>query len=147
MPEAQERSIEYIPFRSPVRVLGDSDKLKPVFINLIRNACEAVTPGETIRWSVTNRSMEQICLSVHNSGTPIPADVLPRLTQPFYSTKPEGTGLGLAIVKRIVEAHNGKLLIESSETEEPSAFSYRFNQIEISPTTGSLQYHSAILFS
>ena len=48
---------------------------------------------------------------------PIPAEVLPRLTQPFYSTKAEGTGLGLAIVKRIVDAHNGELLIESSDVE------------------------------
>jgi signal transduction histidine kinase len=115
MPEAQERSIEYIPFHSSVQILGDRDKLKQVFINLIRNACEAVAPGNTIRWSATDSSKEQICISVQNGGAPIPADVLPRLTQPFYSTKAEGTGLGLAIVKRIVEAHSGELLIESSE--------------------------------
>jgi len=117
MPEAQGRSIEYSPFHSSVQVLGDRDKLKQVFINLIRNACEAVSPGETIRWSVTDSSKEQICISVQNGGTAIPVDVLPRLTQPFYSTKAEGTGLGLAIVKRIVEVHGGELLIESSERE------------------------------
>jgi signal transduction histidine kinase len=115
MPEAQERSIEYVPFDSAVVVLGDPDKLKQVFINLIRNACEAVALGETIRWLVTEAPIQQICISVHNGGPPIPADILPQLTQPFYSTKAEGTGLGLAIVKRIVEAHSGKLLIESSE--------------------------------
>lgn len=115
MPEAQGRSIEYLPLHSPVQILGDPDKLKQVFINLIRNACEAVEAGETIQWSVMESSMEQICISVQNDGTPIPADVLPQLTQPFYSTKAEGTGLGLAIVKRIVEAHSGELLIESSE--------------------------------
>ena len=115
MPQAQGRSIEYHPFPSPVLILGDLDKLKQVFINLIRNACEAIKPGEIVRWSVMESPMEQIYISVQNGGTPIPADVLPRLTQPFYSTKAEGTGLGLAIVKRIVEAHNGGLLIESSE--------------------------------
>ncbi|WP_322743566.1 HAMP domain-containing sensor histidine kinase [Vasconcelosia minhoensis] len=54
-------------------------------------------------------------ISVQNGGAPIPADVLPQLTQPFYTTKAAGTGMGLAIVKRIVEAHSGELLIESAE--------------------------------
>jgi signal transduction histidine kinase len=115
MPQAQERLIEYHPLSSPVLIMGDLDKLKQVFINLIRNACEAIEPGETIRWWVSDSSMEQICISVQNGGLPIPANVLHQLPQPFYSTKAEGTGLGLAIVKRIVEAHNGELLIESSE--------------------------------
>lgn len=115
MPEAQGRSIEYIPLQTSVWILGDADKLKQVFINLIRNACEAVEPGEMVRWSVENAPMQQVCISVQNRGTPIPADVLAQLTQPFYSTKAEGTGLGLAIVKRIIEAHSGELLIESSE--------------------------------
>jgi len=117
MPEAQGRLIEYLPLNSPALILGDPDKLKQVFINLIRNACEAVEPGETIQWSVTESLMEQICISIRNGGAPIPVDVLPRLTQPFYSTKAEGTGLGLAIVKRIVEAHGGELLIESSDSQ------------------------------
>nr|WP_281261379.1 ATP-binding protein [Chamaesiphon polymorphus] len=54
-------------------------------------------------------------MSIQNGGTPIPADILPQLTKPFFTTKASGTGLGLAIVKRIVEAHNGELGIESSE--------------------------------
>lgn len=115
MPEAQGRSIEYLPLHSPILILADSDKLKQVFINLIRNACEAVGVGEIVRWSATQISVEQVCISVHNGGTPISADVLPQLTLPFYSTKAEGTGLGLAIVKRILEAHGGELLIESSD--------------------------------
>jgi signal transduction histidine kinase len=117
MPEAQGRLIEYHPLPSPVRVLGDSDKLKQVFINLIRNACEAVEAEETIRWSVIESSTESICISVQNGGIPIPTDAMSRLTQPFYSTKATGTGLGLAIVKRIVEAHRGELLIESSQVK------------------------------
>ena len=115
MPEARERSIEYLSLGSPAYILGDPDKLKQVFINLVRNACEAIVPGETVRWSVTAGSAEQLWISVQNGGPIIPAEVLPRLTQPFYSTKSAGTGLGLAIVKRIVEAHGGELLIESSQ--------------------------------
>jgi hypothetical protein len=130
MPEAEGRLIEYVPCPSPVLIQGDSDKLKQVFINLIRNACEAVASGEIVRWSVTSEQVAQnaysgqVYIAVQNRGTPIPADVLPQLTQPFYSTKSEGTGLGLAIVKRIVEAHNGELRIESSE-DEGTTFSIR----------------------
>jgi signal transduction histidine kinase len=50
-----------------------------------------------------------IAISVHNEGEPIPAGVRARMTQPFFSTKPNGTGLGLAIVRRLVEQHGGEL--------------------------------------
>jgi signal transduction histidine kinase len=117
MPEAQDRFIEYFSPQSSAVVLGDIDKLKQVMINLVRNACEAVEPGETIRCSIAEGKMQQIYISVHNSGVPIAQEALSQLTQPFYSTKSEGTGLGLAIVKRIVEAHSGELLIRSSERD------------------------------
>lgn len=117
MPEAQGRWIEYVPAQYPVWILGDANKLKQVFINLIRNACEAVEPGEIVHWAVTDAAVDHVCVSIQNGGAPIPVEVLPRLTQPFYSTKAEGTGLGLAIVKRIVEAHGGVLLIESSQQD------------------------------
>jgi signal transduction histidine kinase len=113
MPEAQGRSIELTSLCSGVSILGDCNKLKQVFINIVRNACEAVSPGEVISWQV-RKSLTKLCISVHNGGEPIPTHILPQLTQPFYSTKSEGTGLGLAIVKRIVEAHCGELIIESS---------------------------------
>jgi len=113
MPEAQGRTIEFTSFCSGVIVKGDRNKLKQVFINIVRNACEAVSPGEVIFWQVQSDTTT-LCISVHNGGNPIPTNILPQLTQPFYSTKSEGTGLGLAIVKRIVEAHCGELIIESS---------------------------------
>jgi hypothetical protein len=110
--EVQERQIEFVP-TSAVKIQGDRDKLKQVFINIVRNACEAVPPGETIRWKVSPLEPGQICISVQNAGDPIPPDVLAKLTTPFYSTKPEGTGLGLAISKQIVNAHQGELAIRS----------------------------------
>ena len=59
-------------------------------------------------------SSRQICLQVKNRGTPIPPELLPNLHKPFMTTKSAGNGLGLEIVKKIVEAHGGKLEIESS---------------------------------
>ncbi|MEH2316756.1 ATP-binding protein [Nostoc sp.] len=113
MPEALSRQIEFIPALPTVKILGDKDKLKQVFINIVRNACEAVSAGDVIKWELDSSSLDQICINVCNGGEPIPSEVLSKLTQPFFSTKPSGTGLGLAITKRIVNAHGGELSIES----------------------------------
>ncbi|MEB3231833.1 MAG: HAMP domain-containing sensor histidine kinase [Leptolyngbyaceae bacterium] len=100
----------------PVWIQADRDKLKQVCINLVSNACEAVRDGETIAWSVMSSDRPgytHIC--IHNGGDPIPADILPKLTRPFFTTKSSGNGLGLAITKRIIEAHSGRLWIESTQ--------------------------------
>jgi signal transduction histidine kinase len=115
MPEASDRQLEYLPCSQPLMIVADRDKLKQVLINVIRNAFEAITAGEKVICSVACQDKE-IYLRVHNSGQPIPPEVLSKLTQPFYSTKSEGTGLGLAIVKRIIEAHGGTLSIQSDES-------------------------------
>ena len=98
------------------RVFADKDKLKQVLINLITNACEAVSDNSSVSLNVKRANHNQICIQIHNDGDPIPETVLPQLTKPFVTTKSNGNGLGLAIVKRIVEAHGGHLQIESSAT-------------------------------
>jgi signal transduction histidine kinase len=113
MPETVERKIEFIPASSPIAILADKDKLKQVFINIVRNACEAVAPGDVIKWTVDFAQTDKVCINVQNSGEPIPSEVIAKLATPFFSTKTGGTGLGLAITKRIVNAHNGELLIFS----------------------------------
>lgn len=116
MPEAIDRPIQFTPLPAAAPVKGDKDKLKQVLINLIKNAYEAIDPGEIVTCQVEQDSASHhLCLQVHNGGTPIPPEVLSKITQPFCSTKPGGTGLGLAIVQRIVEAHAGTLLIQSDQ--------------------------------
>ncbi|MDY6897911.1 MAG: ATP-binding protein [Cyanobacteriota bacterium] len=119
IPAATQRQIEYYPPSTQLKVMGDKDKLKQIIINLVRNACEAISVGETVKLQLEKldnykEQKEQVLINICNGGEPIPPEVLPKLTQPFYSTKSSGTGLGLAIVKRIVESHNGELLIKSS---------------------------------
>ncbi|MFB6275728.1 MAG: nitrogen regulation protein NR(II) [Halothece sp.] len=99
-----------------VKVLGDQSKLKQVFINLITNASEAVDTEEPITWKIW-QEQEQAMVQVHNYGSPIPPEILPKLTKPFFTTKSSGTGLGLPIVKRIVESHQGQFTITSNQAE------------------------------
>jgi PAS domain S-box-containing protein len=113
MPSACDRPIQFSSKSDAAWIRADTDKLKQVFINLISNACEAISPQEQVIWTVqtTNR---QAHIQIYNSGDPIPADLLAKLTQPFFTTKSSGNGLGLAITKRIVEAHGGEFAIASS---------------------------------
>ena len=117
MSSATQRCIEFYPPSTQHHVMGDKDKLKQIIINLVRNACEAISIGETVKIQLENNLKGQVSINICNGGEPIPPEILPKLTQPFYSTKSSGTGLGLAIVKRIVESHNGELLIKSSVGE------------------------------
>ncbi|WP_287129333.1 GAF domain-containing sensor histidine kinase [Candidatus Cyanaurora vandensis] len=115
LPVAQERTVILVSSSVPVWVQADPDKLQQVFINIFTNACEAVAAGETITWTVSSTS-EKALVQVHNGGPPVPAEVLPRLTEPFYTTKATGVGLGLALVQRIMTAHGGELMIHSTNT-------------------------------
>ncbi|PSB13646.1 histidine kinase, partial [filamentous cyanobacterium CCP2] len=115
LPAAKERQIQFSSMFPSVWVLGDDDKLKQVFINLIRNACEAINDGDIVTWRIEPGSIGcQVNISVHNNGKPIPSDILEKLGTPFFTTKPSGNGLGLAIVKQIVQAHSGEISIVSS---------------------------------
>ncbi|MBD2313963.1 PAS domain S-box protein [Desertifilum sp. FACHB-1129] len=112
MPSAMGRQIQFTPSQTAIQVRGDADKLKQVLINLIANACEAVGEGELIQTRISSQ-MNRVCVQIQNGGDPIPPEILAKIIQPFYTTKPAGNGLGLAIVKQIVEAHGGQLRIES----------------------------------
>jgi signal transduction histidine kinase len=113
-PVTSGKYLNFVANIAPVNISVDRDKFKQVLINLITNACEAVNRGDVITIHLRESKNRRICIQIHNGGTPIPADILPHLTKPFFTTKASGTGLGLAIVKKIVEAHDGEFSIESS---------------------------------
>jgi signal transduction histidine kinase len=118
LPEAADRHIVYVNNCPEVEIMADANKLKQVFLNLFRNAFEAIAPQETVNCSICQGgNLDWIIVQIHNGGTPIPPELLPKLATPFCSTKSSGTGLGLAISKQIVTAHGGELKIMSSSSK------------------------------
>jgi two-component system NtrC family sensor kinase len=106
-------------------VLGDSNQLMQVFLNLIVNAEQAIheirESGKlTVRFGNTIESGRSFAwVSFHNDGPPIPPEILPKIFDPFFTTKRpgRGTGLGLSICMAIVREHNGSIEAHSSAEE------------------------------
>jgi PAS domain S-box-containing protein len=114
--------------RLSLRVLGrgmgewDAGRLSQVVSNLVGNALQYSPEGSPIHVTVDGREPQEVVLSVHNQGAPIPEHVLPELFEPFRrgSRDPShsnggGLGLGLYIVQQIILAHGGTLGAESHE--------------------------------
>jgi PAS domain S-box-containing protein len=99
---------------SGAMVQGDHEQLRQVWLNLAVNAMEAM--GERGTLVVRSRESEdgQVIVEFADNGSGIEAEDLPRVGQPFFTTKRGGTGLGLAIAQRIVERHGGTLVFEST---------------------------------
>jgi PAS domain S-box-containing protein len=98
-------------------IYGIRGQLEQVFVNLITNACHALT-GENDKIRVAASPTEDGCIKItfSDSGHGIPKDKVDRIFEPFFSTKPEGkgTGLGLSIARNILLNHNAEIDVESS---------------------------------
>jgi PAS domain S-box-containing protein len=96
-------------------VLGDSQELKQVFLNLVLNASQAVGEQQSIRL-ITTREGDRVVVRVEDDGCGIAPDVISHIFDPFFTTKSvgEGTGLGLSIAYQIVRKHGGELSVEST---------------------------------
>ena len=90
----------------------DADKIKRVFINLIKNAIDAMPNGGKI--TINSRQVNDcVEVSFSDTGAGIAEDVLPKLFSPLFTTKAQGMGFGLAICKRIIEAHGGTISVKT----------------------------------
>jgi len=90
----------------------DTQKMKRVFVNIIKNAIDAMPEGGelTIASKELNGNLE---IAFTDTGTGIPKDIMEKIWTPLFTTKAKGMGLGLSICKRIVEAHGGSISVES----------------------------------
>ena len=98
-------------------VVADSAMLVDAFINIIRNAIEAVEEKGSIIISLSNLegSREAVVIEVKDNGCGIDAADMPHLFNPFFTRKNYGTGLGLSQVKRIIDLNNGTIDITSEK--------------------------------
>ena len=91
----------------------DADRMTQVLLNLLQNAVGAMEGGGVLRISAARRDEKGVRITVADTGIGIPKEDLPRVFDPYFTTRPSGTGLGLAIVHKIVEAHGGEVRLES----------------------------------
>ena len=94
-------------------VAGNPSELREVLINLVHNAVDAMADGGHIRLSTT-RDGERVIIRVQDTGSGIPAEILGRIFDPYFTTKGDrGTGLGLSVSQSIVRRHGGELRVTS----------------------------------
>ncbi len=91
----------------------DQDQIKQVFLNLATNAIQAMPGGGKLTISAYTQNMK-VYVVFTDTGRGINSEVVKRIFDPFYTTKEHGTGLGLAISYRIIEAHGGRISVDST---------------------------------
>lgn len=125
-PLSKDVTTERIYDPSIPELLADTDRLTQIFLNLARNALQAmqdvgggqleITTRMTIDDRLTNREGRQIptvLVSIHDTGAGIAPETLERLATPFFTTRSEGTGLGLSVAQHWTARHDGNLRIQS----------------------------------
>src|SRR5258705_5245626 len=102
-------------------IQGDGVQLQQVVLNLVLNAVQAMSAvtDDTREVLITTSQTEpnEVCLGVQDTGPGVSPESLPRVFEPFYTTKPEGIGMGLSICRSIIEAHVGQLLATPCEPQ------------------------------
>ena len=95
-------------------MLADRELLRNCLFNFITNAAQAMPDGGTITLGARyDRDTESFRLTFADQGGGIPEDEIPKIFQPYFTTKEAGIGLGLAITERIIREHGGEILVES----------------------------------
>ena len=113
---ASERGIRIaVEGEDGLRANVDREQLQRALLNLLLNAIDATPLAGLVAVRSSRPSAKAVELQVENSGDPIPEEVLSRVFEPFYTTKPHGTGLGLAISRNIARVQGGDLTVAQNE--------------------------------
>jgi len=97
-------------------VRADADRLRQVFTNVIDNAIDAMesNPGERrLEFGIVSLHPGAATVVIRDNGCGIAEDRLPKIFNPFYTTKRNGTGLGMGIAKKVMDAHSGRIEVQS----------------------------------
>ncbi len=108
--------IEIVP-SSPMQVSGDPDQIRRALENLVRNVFEAGGAGTSLTIRTGRLADGRHWIGFQDDGPGIASDDLPKLFQPFFTTRSSGTGLGLALIHRVMEAHGGAVEVKSRPGE------------------------------
>jgi len=99
-------------------IMGDPNQLKQVFLNIINNAVSSLSEGGGKVSITTGKNDDSVFVEIEDNGSGIPDDVLPRIFEPYFTTKRnKGTGLGLSISYKIIQSHKGRIDVRSREGE------------------------------
>ena len=114
-PTMKNSNIEYVlSLEGPGPTLTiDENKIRQVFLQLIRNSLEAMPDGGVLRVEATEDE-HSVTISITDTGHGIPAETLPHVKDPFFTTKTYGNGIGLALVEQTVRAHGGRFSIHDA---------------------------------
>lgn len=93
-------------------ILLHSDSLQSALMNLVKNALEAMGPGGEL-WARTYPTRGGVALDLIDSGSGVDDNTVLHMFEPFYSTKEGGSGLGLPTARKIIEAHGGRISVQS----------------------------------
>ncbi|MFC5449604.1 PAS domain S-box protein [Paenibacillus aestuarii] len=96
----------------PQPVIGDANQLKQVFVNLLKNAVEAMPKGGQIQL-IVDADTRETSITIQDQGPGIPLELMNNIGRPFYTTKQNGTGLGLMVSYKIVQDHGGSIHAEN----------------------------------
>ncbi|WML50410.1 ATP-binding protein [Neobacillus sp. PS3-34] len=102
---------------SPFFMICEKNQLKQVFLNILKNAMEAMDEGGDIQINLRKGAEGECIVSFQDQGCGIPEELLPRLGEPFYTLKEKGTGLGLMICHKIIKQHHGSITYQSKVKE------------------------------
>jgi len=102
--------------QSKPKIKVDVERMQRVFVNIIKNAIDAMPQGGTLRIT-SKQSNSKLEFNLTDTGVGMTEEVLEELWTPLFTTKAKGMGLGLPICKRIVEAHEGKIFVKSKVNE------------------------------
>ena len=95
----------------------DARLVRQAVLNLAANAVQAMPEGGTLTLRLRRDDVDgpAVRVEIEDTGTGIPEDVRPRIFEPFFTTRATGTGIGLAVVRRVVDAHRGRLRVDTAE--------------------------------
>jgi len=119
--KTQNIQVSLGPLDALPNMMVDPQQIQQALLNVVLNAMEAMPSGGSLEISVREKAVElpsrkeqlHISLVVRDTGAGIPEEAIPKIFNPFYTTKPVGTGLGLSITQWIIEQHNGAISVKS----------------------------------